>query len=153
MKLIKWDEISDQDLNLISLIVERAKTPPSTAMPLAHATKAGLKQDVAAYHLASPLRLDDLLKAPIHDLLHDVHGIYVSLNRATGEPRGCFTPRFAFKLTEEQEAEKLGYYLINLFDFQVKDDGQVKTGCVEKTPLGLGRFVRRIVKEKLYLED
>lgn len=152
MKIIQWDEISDQDLNLISLIVERVKSITAKGSTLALAPYPLLHHDLSAYHLASPLRLDDLLKAPVHDLLHDIHGIYISLNRTTGQPRGCFTPRFIFKLSEEQEAEKLGHYLIGQLTLRVSKKGRVDTRWGGATPLDLGLFVKRIVEEKPYLE-
>ncbi len=150
MKTIEWNKISDQDVNLIGLSVERVKDVTAT---LDGVTTPGLIRDLAAYHLASPLRLDDLLKAPAHDLLHDVRGIYISLNRATGQPRACFTPRFIVGLTEEQEAEKLGYCLISLLGLSQDKNGMVVTMDGKKRPLGIGRIVRDIVEKKLYLED
>ena len=152
MKIIQWDEISDQDLNLISLIVDRAKSVAPKGGALDLAVKAGLVQDLAAYHLAAPLRLDDLLKALMPDLLHDVHGIYVSLTRITGQPRGSFTPQFIIKLSEEQEAEKLGQYLFTLLTLEVMENGRVDTTGGDDSPLSLGLMVRKIVEEKTYLE-
>lgn len=42
-----------------------------------------------------PLRLIDLLNADAGSFAHDVAGIWLHLDRKTGQLTGCFDPRFA----------------------------------------------------------
>lgn len=149
MKNITWDAISDQDLNLIRLIVDRAMGATSADSTLSKADKATLINDLAAYHLAQPLDLDGLLKAPDFDLLHDVHGIHCN----TREEGRFFVARLSIQLTDDQKAEKLGYYLIEALGLGMGKNVRISTAFGDKTPLGLGKVVQRIIKEKLYLEE
>lgn len=43
------------------------------------------------------LRLDDMLEAPVFDLLHDIYGINENLNHDTHKLENCFWPRYAGK--------------------------------------------------------
>ncbi len=135
MKTIKWDAISDQDLNLISLIIGRAKAVTAQDSTLDKTEKSALIMDLSAYHLACPLRLDGLLKAPAHDLLHDVMGIHVSLNRTTGEPRACFQPLHTVQRSEEEE---LGLWLIDLL--------KLPTAAGDMTPKEIGESILLHIK-------
>ena len=152
MKAISWDEISNQDLNLIRLIVERAMGATSADSTLSKADKATLVNDLAAYHLAQPLDLDGLLKAPDFDLLHDVHGIHICMKPEYKEMNGLFIARHAIQLTDDQKAEKLGKYMIKALGLKFEENGLTWTSFGEKSTLGLGRVVQRIIKDELYLE-
>lgn len=49
--------------------------------------------DLSAAHMnGCPLRLRDMLTAPVTDLLHDAFGIAAHLNRRTGQLVGGFWP-------------------------------------------------------------
>ena len=153
MKPISWDEISDQDLNLIRLIVDRAMSATSADSTLSKADKATLINDLAAYHLAQPLDLDGLLKGPGFDLLHDLHGIHICMKPEYQEMTGLFIARHLVQLTEEQKAEKLGKYLIDILCLEVKENGRVDIRWGDTTPYVLGLTVKSIIEEKLYLEE
>lgn len=51
--------------------------------------------DITACHCnGCPLKLDELLAATDEDLVHDVRGIVMHINRRTGKLSGSFLPRF-----------------------------------------------------------
>lgn len=51
--------------------------------------------DITACHLnGTPLRLQELLEAPMADFGHDINGIARFMDRETGELSGYFLPRF-----------------------------------------------------------
>lgn len=51
-------------------------------------------------------------------------------------------------LTEEQE-KKIGEEIIELLDLKIKKNGRVNTSFGDKTPLGLGRVILRIIEESV----
>jgi hypothetical protein len=51
-------------------------------------------------------------------------------------------------MTDEQ-AEKLGQALIHLLGLCAKRNGRIDTAHGDKTPIGLGRTVLRVVEEEL----
>lgn len=54
--------------------------------------------DISAAHMnGCPLRLADMLTAPIDSLLHDVFGIAAHLDRRTGQLKGGFMPLYAIR--------------------------------------------------------
>lgn len=51
--------------------------------------------NLTACHLnGPPLRLQELLEAPVFDFSHDICGIDKFMNRKTGKLSGYFVPRF-----------------------------------------------------------
>lgn len=55
-----------------------------------------MEMDLTVVHACcGGLRLEDLLCADAHNLIHDVSGINRHLNRETFELENCFVPRFA----------------------------------------------------------
>ncbi len=91
---IPFDRFSREDFDLIEKIASRAiglvaitSKPPK---------KMTLVMDLAACHLvAAPLKLSEMLHAPMSDFAHDVFGITRHINRETGQLEDCFLPRFA----------------------------------------------------------
>ena len=147
--MLTFEKISSEDLNMIGLIVDRAKSASrGTNSTIDKAKRSDLVMDLAAYHLAYPLRLDDLFKSPDFDLLHDIHGIHTRLNK-----NADFLPRYSVRLSAEQEAEMLGQYLIEALGLKVKENGWIDTSRGEQGRLGVGLMVLDIIEEKLYLED
>jgi hypothetical protein len=62
-----------------------------------------IRMDLAACHKnGCPLRLLDLSQADDYNLMHDVSGICVSLDRSTGKLKNEFWPRFAKPTYEDQ---------------------------------------------------
>lgn len=156
--MLTFEKISNEDLNMISLIVDRARSVSrGTNSTIDKAQRSDLIMALAAHHLHDPLRLDDLYKAPDFDLLHDIHGFLVNLNRETEWVGYKFQPRYAVRPSEEQESEKLGLYLINSLDLpaikQGHHKGKTYTSWGAKTPIELGLLIQSIVEEKLYLGD
>jgi len=79
MHLPKWEKLTQEEQNLIHLIVDRAKIISSrSGTTIDKAQKTSLLMDLCFHHLKSPLDLDRLLMAPEFDLLHDLHGIHTS---------------------------------------------------------------------------
>jgi hypothetical protein len=92
---LNWD-VTEEDLNLISQIVERAKSHFRNVDTLQ------LSMDLTAVHLNyCPLNLQGLLQARKMDFCHDISGISVYINRDTGQLEDCFIPRFAQQETME----------------------------------------------------
>lgn len=59
-------------------------------------TRLDVSMDLTACHLnGCQLDLDGLLQAERFDFIHDVTGICHHIDRATGELRDCFCPRYA----------------------------------------------------------
>lgn len=62
--------------------------------------------DIAVCHCnGNPLRLQDLLDAPISDFCHDVIGIHVNVCRESGMLMNGFSPRFTDIERMKKEAE------------------------------------------------
>lgn len=96
MHLPKWEKLSHQDRNMIDLIIDKAKRQSAgTNSTIDRADKVALQMDLCFYHLKEPLDLDKMWRAPLFDLLHDVHGIHCNLNRQTSRLEGDFRPRFS----------------------------------------------------------
>jgi hypothetical protein len=53
-----------------------------------------ITMDIEAVHEVTPLDLERFLNANFMDFLHDIVGIHRHIDRATGELRDCFSPRF-----------------------------------------------------------
>ena len=151
--MLTFEKIPSEDLNMIGLIVDRAKSASrDTNSTIDKARRSELVVVLTACHLAFPLRLDDLHKAPDFDLLHDIHGIYVNYGEGSGKNIGRFVPRYSVRLSAEQEAEMLGQYLIEVLCLEAKKNRRVDIRWGGNGALSLGLFVKRIVAEKLYLE-
>jgi hypothetical protein len=90
-------EVSREDLELIDAIVARVVEIPEL---LGEATSMQVRMDIVAVHAnGCPLRLRELLKAPLFHFAHDIAGISRFLDRETGKiPDDRFTPRFAAQL-------------------------------------------------------
>ena len=81
--------VSKADAQLIDKIARRAEV----TLPV---EKFGTMMDLTAVHAnGTPLRLQELLDAPIVHFSHDVMGIHQNLNRETGRLQNFFRPRFA----------------------------------------------------------
>lgn len=60
--------------------------------------KANIEMDITAVHLnGTPLDLEKLESFDFPDLMHDVSGIVINLDRETGRLQNCFVPRCAMK--------------------------------------------------------
>ena len=93
--MIDWNKVNKADRETISKIVDRAvKLYPSI-------DKLSVNMDLSAAHIATPLRLKELLEADNGNFGHDVFGISKYINRNNGKMHDCFVPRFA-----EREAIK-----------------------------------------------
>lgn len=79
---------SKSDLAMIHIIADRASK--LFKMPVLQ-----VEMDIVLANATHPLRLDDFLKAERMDFAHDVYGIQKNLDRATGELKNFFTPRFS----------------------------------------------------------
>lgn len=86
--LIDWSQVSASDHALILQIARRARRNGATTEQLS------IVMDLSCVHIASPLRLQELLDADDFNFNHDVFGICRHLNRETGELEDCFLPRF-----------------------------------------------------------
>lgn len=86
---IKWEELSNEDREIISKIQNRAVEMIPQLDPLT------INMDISAVHLqVGGLRLKDLLEADDFNFRHDVTGIYNCLDRESGEFNHQFRPRF-----------------------------------------------------------
>jgi len=87
--LLSFD-VSDEDSRLIDAIVGRA------IKDLEITDRLSAEMDITACHAnGNPLRLKDLLEAPLADFGHDFHGIRRYLDRDTGELTNWFSPRYS----------------------------------------------------------
>lgn len=87
-------DVTQDEHDLIVRIADRAQ---AIAKRLGHkVSKLELVMDLSATH-AGGCRLDlkGLLRAPEHELIHDVFGIGRHINRKTGKLENCFVPRFS----------------------------------------------------------
>lgn len=81
------------DSTLITRIVRRALDEHLIARG---PEMVGLEMDLTALHLnGTPLKLDELLKAPTLDFDHDILGIQRHIDRRTAELHDFFLPRYA----------------------------------------------------------
>ncbi|MEG1542932.1 MAG: hypothetical protein RR382_00210 [Tannerellaceae bacterium] len=93
-----FDGITSEDFALMDEIAMRAKTCYVEDM---HVSKYEVDSYFICMYLAAchnngcKLRLDDMLKAKLFDLMHDIIGIRNHINKYTGELDGHFRPRFA----------------------------------------------------------
>lgn len=87
--MINWLKVSKFETEIISKISMRAK---ALGYPDDLIT---INMDITAAHIASPLKLDELLNADNENFMHDVFGIRKHINRKTGNLDGIFAPRFA----------------------------------------------------------
>lgn len=83
-----------EERGLIRAIAKRAcEVQAAAGYPL---PQMEVEMDLAALHASSqPLRLADLLAADDFNLIHDIIGIRLHLNRNTGQLDGHFLPRYA----------------------------------------------------------
>lgn len=90
--MIRWEKLSNSDHRAIKQIVDRLiDYGHIDQMPI---DRLSATMDIAAAHLKTPLRLEDLQKADEFNFKHDVYGIMNHINRNTGELNDFFTPRF-----------------------------------------------------------
>lgn len=93
MTNINWTTTSDEAA-LITEIVDRAVDMFKRSG--VEIDRLSLEMDLTACHLnGCPLRLDELKDASTFDFLHDIRGIAIHIDRATGELGDCFVPRYA----------------------------------------------------------
>ena len=87
------DKISEYDRAFISKVAKRAcelYKDEGFVVDL-----LSMEMDLTVVHACcGGLRLEDLLRADAHNLIHDVCGIARHLNRETFELEDCFVPRF-----------------------------------------------------------
>lgn len=87
--MIEWQKLTNEDINLISKIVERFYTlNPSEKIP-----RLDIEMDISACHLITPLDLSKLLDFPVFDFQHDISGIYNNILRDSGRMKNHFSPR------------------------------------------------------------
>lgn len=136
MSLPKIEDMCHQDLNMVDLIIDRAKRESAgTNSTIDKADRMDLKRCLAAYHLVNPLDLDKLWKAPLYDLLHDIHGAHSTI---LGDMRD-FVARYSVARPEEEE---LGQWLVELLNLQPDKNGIYQTDAGPKTLIGLGQAVK-----------
>ena len=87
--MIRFDKLTDQDIDLIGKIVRRARALMYIEDVLS------LEMDISATHLSCPLKLQELLDADDFNFAHDVGGIQRHINRESGELENFFLPRYA----------------------------------------------------------
>lgn len=86
-----------EDAKLIGQIVARFSTAYEAEI-CAPTRRMNLEMDITACHLnGCPLDLQGLLGASDFEFAHDVQGIRIHIDRATGHLFGCFSPRYARK--------------------------------------------------------
>jgi len=89
------DAVPAEDRVILRKIAERARDLDAEV----NGRKAGniidWVLDLTAAHARHPLRLQELLDADFSNFAHDVGGIRRHLDRASGELREHFTPRYA----------------------------------------------------------
>jgi hypothetical protein len=92
--MINFTKLSKFEIDLIERIADRAV---ALGDKYGHTLrKIDIVMDIAAAHIACPLKLDEMLHVERdNDFGHDVFGIRENLNRQTGEIENCFLPRFA----------------------------------------------------------
>lgn len=89
--MITWS-VSKEDAELIGKICDRGY--PAMQVHGIYRDKRSMIMDITAVHAnGNPLRLQDLLKFPEFDFIHDIAGIASHLNRKTGKLEHCFLPR------------------------------------------------------------
>ena len=82
------------DYAVIAKIAERAEK--FAAAFLVHYPRTDILMDLDATHSnGTPLKFEELLKAPDTDFVHDVFGIRKHINRKTGVLEGFFHPRYS----------------------------------------------------------
>lgn len=87
--------VGKEESKTISLIVRRA-IAEATLAKLPRIDPLQLEMDITATHCnGNPLRLEDMLTAPVMDLMHDIVGIRRHLDRKTGKLGDCFSPRYS----------------------------------------------------------
>lgn len=97
------DKISEEERDTIGAIVERARREHPFLVPDALA----LELDLAACHYyGMPLDLAKLLAADAWDFVHDLGGIQLFIDRATGDLRGYFQPHCRRRPTEPFHPEQ-----------------------------------------------
>lgn len=82
-------QISTEDRLLIIQIADRAVDKHKFG------SKLDIIADIVCVHLTHGLRLLEMLNARHLDFFHDIFGIMLYLNRATGKFEDCFSPRFS----------------------------------------------------------
>jgi hypothetical protein len=87
--MINWEKVKDKDMELLLKIAKRYQhiNPKVNMMDL--------QMDITACHLATPLKLKELLEADDFNFVHDVVGISNNIDRITGTMLNCFLPRFS----------------------------------------------------------
>jgi hypothetical protein len=86
-------DVTKEESNLISAIASRG-VDQIRDLGLC-GTLLDLIMDLTACHAnGCPLRLKDLLDAPMFDFYHDLEGICFNINRSTGKLENYFLPRF-----------------------------------------------------------
>jgi hypothetical protein len=83
-----------EEFDVIAQIADRA-IEVARAAGIQYAKQTALMDLTATHMNGCPLRLAELLNAPMFDFSHDVFGIRRHLNRETGKLENCFVPRFA----------------------------------------------------------
>jgi hypothetical protein len=86
--MIKWNDISTNEFMTLDAITKRAKNLDDT-IEIGTCMIA-----VTAVHQVTPLRLDELLKAPKEDFIHDIRGIMKNINSQDGSLSNSFVPRY-----------------------------------------------------------
>ena len=92
--MLKWSN-DIQEVEIISRIAGRyIECCNELQIPVKE--KLRIIMDIEAVHCnGNPLKLADLLAAPMSDFLHDMAGIQSHLDRATGKLVSCFSPRYS----------------------------------------------------------
>lgn len=89
---MNWN-VSRKDAKLIDKIVDRYIDLQPTSQVGCRMERA---MDLTACHLnGCPLDLEGLLAAKDMDLIHDVWGLFVHIDRTNGKLQDCFVPRYA----------------------------------------------------------
>jgi len=83
-----------EETEIIRKIAKRA-TALFNAFGSRYTTINALMNISAAHCNACPLKLAELLAADDFNFSHDIAGIRLNLNRATGKIENCFLPRFS----------------------------------------------------------
>lgn len=89
--MINWEKATKEEYELFKQIADR-----EVKEGICYSTdRMSILMDIEAAHATYPLKLKELLNAPVVDFAHDIYGIAANLNRNTGELENYFIPRYA----------------------------------------------------------